>query len=92
MNIHGRQTRVPYPVSVAGMGSAGWDYKLGRLGLSSSKTLVPRAIVNGSKYIEYPMYHPVMYRGFSRFQGVSGLRSPCISVSHIGIVVVDAFL
>ena len=36
-----------YPGSVAGVGG----FRLGRLGLSSSKTLVPRAIVNGSKYI-----------------------------------------
>ena len=35
-----------YPGSVAGVGG----FRLGRLGLSSSKTLVPRAIVNGSKY------------------------------------------
>ena len=36
-----------YPGSVAGVGG----FRLGRLGLSSSKTLVPRAIVNGSKYL-----------------------------------------
>ena len=36
-----------YPGSVAGVGG----FRLGRLGLSSPKTLVPRAIVNGSKYI-----------------------------------------
>ena len=56
-----------YPGSVAGVGG----FRLGRLGLSSSKTLVPRAIVNGSKYIHFR----VLQGGFW------GGRSTCLSMS-----------